>query len=124
MHSAAYLHALHTLSRKVAEVIELPPVRILPMWLVQRNLLQKMRCHVGGTILAVGLAITRGWSINVGGGMHHAHANDGMVLLTSLIAVMKASAGHVTGVIALHAQTSDEQSSDENRVGRPPPAKR
>ncbi|KXZ51444.1 hypothetical protein GPECTOR_12g407 [Gonium pectorale] len=34
--------------------------------------------HVGGTMLAAGLALERGWAINVGGGMHHACADRGM----------------------------------------------
>lgn len=78
VHSAAYLHSLHTSSLKVAHVIELPPIRIMPMWLVQRLLLRKLRCHAAGTMLAAGLAVERGWAINLGGGMHHAHANNGV----------------------------------------------
>ncbi|KAF5826299.1 hypothetical protein DUNSADRAFT_3707 [Dunaliella salina] len=37
-----------------------------------------MKYHAAGTMLAAGLAIERGWAINLGGGMHHACANSGM----------------------------------------------
>ena len=36
------------------------------------------RMHVGGTMLALGLALERGWAVNIGGGMHHASADRGM----------------------------------------------
>ena len=37
-----------------------------------------MRHHAAGTMLAAGLAVERGWAINMGGGMHHAFSSDGM----------------------------------------------
>ena len=81
VHSDAYLQQLHTSSKKVASVIELPPVALLPISLVQRLLLRKMRTHVAGTVLAVGLAAEFGCAINLGGGMHHAHRDDGANLV-------------------------------------------
>lgn len=36
-----------------------------------------MRHMVGGTVAASLLALHHGWSINLGGGMHHAHYEDG-----------------------------------------------
>jgi histone deacetylase 11 len=36
-----------------------------------------MRLHVGGTVLAAGLAVLHGYAINLGGGMHHAYSTDG-----------------------------------------------
>jgi len=50
---------------------------MLPISLVASKVLQPMRLHVGGTILAAALAVTWGWAINLGGGMHHAHRQDG-----------------------------------------------
>lgn len=37
-----------------------------------------MKYHVGGTMLAAALAVERGWCVNLGGGMHHAYASNGM----------------------------------------------
>ena len=77
VHTESYLKALHTSSRRVASVVELWLVALLPISFLQRLLLRKMRTHVGGTMLAVGLAAVHGWAINVGGGMHHARFDDG-----------------------------------------------
>eukprot|EP01025_Chloroclados_australasicus_P037545 TRINITY_DN3833_c3_g1_i4.p2 TRINITY_DN3833_c3_g1~~TRINITY_DN3833_c3_g1_i4.p2 ORF type:complete len:227 (-),score=25.73 TRINITY_DN3833_c3_g1_i4:562-1242(-) len=48
------------------------------MFMVDRVLMKPMRYHVGGTMMAVGLAAAKGWAVNIGGGMHHASSNDGM----------------------------------------------
>lgn len=77
MHQEKYLQELHSSSRKVAEVIELPPLAYLPMWVLQRTFLSNMRRHLSGTVLAAGLAVYRGWSLNLGGGMHHARHDAG-----------------------------------------------
>eukprot|EP00882_Tetradesmus_deserticola_P020719 GHRQ01022388.1.p1 GENE.GHRQ01022388.1~~GHRQ01022388.1.p1 ORF type:complete len:239 (+),score=59.05 GHRQ01022388.1:91-807(+) len=77
VHSQTYLQQLHSSSLKVAQVTELSPLALLPHSLVQRKVLQPMRLHVGGTVLAAALAVAHGWAVNVGGGMHHAHREDG-----------------------------------------------
>lgn len=77
VHEPSYLQALHSSSLKVAQVTELAPLAILPNFLVQRQVMSPMRLHVGGTVLAVGLAVVHGWAVNLGGGMHHAHRADG-----------------------------------------------
>lgn len=59
------------------QVTELAPLALLPMFLVDSKVLQPMRMHVGGTVLAAALAVTKGWAVNIGGGMHHAHREDG-----------------------------------------------
>jgi hypothetical protein len=73
--SLAHTPALHLCA--CLQVTELAPLALLPISLVDRQVLQPMRLHVGGTILAAALAITQGWAINLGGGMHHAHSADG-----------------------------------------------
>jgi histone deacetylase 11 len=64
-------------SLKVAQVTELAPLAMLPHYLVDRKVLQPMRLHVGGSVVAAGLAVAHGWAVNLGGGMHHAHREDG-----------------------------------------------
>ena len=76
VHSQKYLNALRT-SSKVAAVTEFPPIALFPRWLVDLKVLTPMQYHVSGTILAGYVATERGWCINLGGGMHHAHADDG-----------------------------------------------
>jgi len=64
-------------SANVAAITEVPPVALLPNFLVQRKVLKPFRFHTGGTILAAKLAMERGWAINIGGGFHHCSANKG-----------------------------------------------
>ncbi|CAM8895624.1 unnamed protein product [Rhodiola kirilowii] len=76
VHSEAYLNSLNE-SRNVAAIMEIPPVALVPNFLVQKLALHPFRKQVGGTILAAKLAKERGWAINVGGGFHHCSAERG-----------------------------------------------
>eukprot|EP00803_Ostreobium_quekettii_P010121 evm.model.scf_379.8 EVM.evm.TU.scf_379.8 scf_379:54580-57443(+) len=77
VHSSGYLKRLHGSKFKVAQVIELYPIVLLPNCVVQSRVMARMRHHVAGTMLAAGLALERGWAVNLGGGMHHARWNEG-----------------------------------------------
>ncbi|KAE8678714.1 Histone deacetylase 11 [Hibiscus syriacus] len=61
----------------VAKITEVPPVAMLPNWLVQMKVLYPFRKQVGGTVLAAKFAKERGWAINVGGGFHHCSGGRG-----------------------------------------------
>ncbi|XVF35348.1 hypothetical protein REPUB_Repub18cG0137900 [Reevesia pubescens] len=76
VHTEAYLNSLKN-SANVAMIAEVPPVAILPNWLVQMKVLNPFRRQVGGTILAAKLAKEQGWAINVGGGFHHCCSGRG-----------------------------------------------
>ncbi|XP_072985946.1 histone deacetylase 2 isoform X2 [Typha latifolia] len=76
VHSESYLSSLRR-SLTVSIIMEVPPVALLPNWLVQQKALYPFRKQVGGSILAAKLAIERGWAINVGGGFHHCSAEKG-----------------------------------------------
>ncbi|GBF94944.1 hypothetical protein Rsub_07445 [Raphidocelis subcapitata] len=77
VHTPGYLGRLKSSSRKVAEVMELAPLAVLPAGTLDKKVLAPMRTHVAGTMLAAALAVERGWAVNVGGGLHHGHAEDG-----------------------------------------------
>lgn len=77
VHTEDYIRSLHSSSRAVAEVVELPQAAWLPNWLVQNRITKSWRFHAGGTILAAALSLQYGWSINIGGGMHHASFDSG-----------------------------------------------
>ncbi|XWS72463.1 hypothetical protein CRYUN_Cryun02cG0041800 [Craigia yunnanensis] len=76
VHTEAYLNSLKN-SVNVAMIAEVPPISILPNWLVQMKVLYPFRRQVGGTILAAKLATERGWAINIGGGFHHCCSGRG-----------------------------------------------
>ncbi|KAK6177404.1 hypothetical protein SNE40_015511 [Patella caerulea] len=86
VHSRTYLNSLKLTdiiegisewSWNVAGITEIPPVALLPNFVVQRKVLRPFRYQTGGTILAGKLAIDRGWAINIGGGFHHCSAERG-----------------------------------------------
>ena len=78
VHSAEYLNALEHSPLKVAMVTELLPLSLLPSFLLRKKVLRPMRQMAGGTVVAGALALVeRGWALNLGGGMHHAHYHDG-----------------------------------------------
>lgn len=76
VHTSRYLAALNH-SSTVAAIAEVAPLRYLPNFLLQRNMLNSMRHATGGTILGAQLAMENGWAINLGGGYHHAKADGG-----------------------------------------------
>lgn len=76
VHTRRYLNKLKW-SYVVATITEIPPLVLLPNFLVQRRVLKPLRTQTGGTIMAGKLAIERGWAINVGGGFHHCSGDKG-----------------------------------------------
>jgi histone deacetylase 11 len=60
-----------------AQVTEMPSLVMLPNSLLQHVILGPLRHQAAGTILAAGMAIERGWAINLGGGFHHGSWNEG-----------------------------------------------
>ncbi|KAM0912417.1 hypothetical protein ACQ4PT_012818 [Festuca glaucescens] len=76
VHTVSYLNSLKS-SFRVAAIVEVPPVTLIPNWVVQQKLLYPFRKQVGGSILSAKLALERGWAVNVGGGFHHCSAEEG-----------------------------------------------
>lgn len=76
VHTQAYLQELREPS-VVAAALELGFVRFLPIKLVDRYVLAKMRLATAGTILAAEAAMERGLAINLSGGYHHAKRGSG-----------------------------------------------
>lgn len=76
VHTAEYLATLHD-STVVAKVAEVPVLKTIPNFLLQRALLRPLRYAVQGTIDALDLALNYGCAINLGGGFHHAKTGNG-----------------------------------------------
>jgi histone deacetylase 11 len=76
VHTQRYLDSLQS-SCTLAAITEVPPVCCLPACINDWLVLQPLRYHTAGTILATKLAMERGWAINIGGGFHHCSADHG-----------------------------------------------
>uniref|UniRef100_A0A914QBG3 Histone deacetylase 11 n=1 Tax=Panagrolaimus davidi TaxID=227884 RepID=A0A914QBG3_9BILA len=75
-HTSLYLKSLY-IPCNVAQAVEVPIVALLFPCIIERCLLKPFRYQVGGTVTAAYFALERGWSINIGGGFHHASTNRG-----------------------------------------------
>ena len=76
VHTPAYLANLCD-SAYVARALEVPPLRRVPAWLLDRLVLRPMRWATAGTILAAREAMSCGLAINLSGGYHHAGPDRG-----------------------------------------------
>lgn len=76
VHSAEYVD--HKLKDKhwLSKVFQVEAIGKVPYPITKHLVVTPMFYHAGGTILAGELAADKGWAINLGGGAHHAHAND------------------------------------------------
>ncbi len=76
-HTPHYLASLKD-SSMIARITELLPLAWLPNFVVRRTVLNPMRSATAGTRLAGELAWqNKQYAINLGGGFHHANANNG-----------------------------------------------
>jgi histone deacetylase 11 len=76
VHEALYLDQLRQ-SKYVACALELPPLRHLPHWVIDRQVLRPMRWATMGTVIAAREALQHGFAVNLGGGYHHARPDCG-----------------------------------------------
>jgi histone deacetylase 11 len=76
VHTPDYLASLRH-SGVVARIVEIPPLRMLPNFILRNGILKPMRYATGGTILGGRLALDYGWAINLSGGYHHAKGDNG-----------------------------------------------
>ena len=76
VHEEDYLNDLVRDYKRMQGITEIP-LFFLPNSMIQHRLNRPMKYQVSGTMAAMAAAVQHGWSICVGGGMHHAHAGDG-----------------------------------------------
>lgn len=76
VHSTQYVCDKITDKQWLSRVFQVEAMARFPYALSRHFALTPVFYHTGGTILAGKLAAEKGWAINLGGGAHHAHAND------------------------------------------------
>lgn len=75
-HDPEYLKSLEK-AFTLTKITEIPILLLLPWALTHHQVLAPMMMMTGGTLVASKLALEYGWSINLGGGFHHAHQKGG-----------------------------------------------
>ena len=76
VHDPSYVSALYE-PEYMAEVLEFPPLKTLTVAVIRDALIKGILYISGGTLLACREALARGFSLNIGGGYHHAQADRG-----------------------------------------------
>ena len=76
VHSAKYLLSLKD-GETIEKIVEIPGISWLPDSALDEKILYPMRLATGGSMLAVDVALEKGWAINLSGGYHHAKRNEG-----------------------------------------------
>ena len=77
VHTKQYLDGCLQNATCIASVAEFPPLQFLPVSVLQSKIIFPMKVHVLSTIAATEAALHYNYSISLGGGLHHAHANMG-----------------------------------------------
>ena len=76
VHTKRYLDSLND-SKTIEQITEVPLVRFVSNKFLQDRVVSHMRYATQGTIVAAQVAMERGVGINLGGGYHHAKADEG-----------------------------------------------
>ncbi|MCW8876056.1 MAG: histone deacetylase [Kangiellaceae bacterium] len=77
IHTETYLESLNR-SAEIANVIEVPAVKLIPNYILKKKLLKPIKLACKGTVQATQLALKeRAIAMNFGGGFHHAFAEHG-----------------------------------------------
>ena len=78
VHTQAYLDSLSS-TETILSISEIshPFLAWVPLFILNSALLIPMKYATGGTIAAAAKALEEGWAINLGGGYHHAKADNG-----------------------------------------------
>jgi len=77
VHDASYLEELMMSKMALIRMTELLALFLLPNFLIQKQIVTPLKFQVAGTVLALGIALEKGWAIHIGGGMIHASHDRG-----------------------------------------------
>jgi histone deacetylase 11 len=91
VHSEKFIKDIHTSATTIANAAEIFVLRFFPVSTLDGKILEPMKWQVAGSILAAKQALEHGWSINIGGGFHHAsvHKAEGFCFFADISLIMK-----------------------------------
>ncbi len=91
VHGEKFMQDIHTSATTIANAAEIFFLRFMPISILNDKLLLPLKWQTAGSILAAKEALEQGWSINIGGGFHHAsaHQAQGFCLFADISLIMK-----------------------------------
>ncbi|KAF0691772.1 Aste57867_17043 [Aphanomyces stellatus] len=122
LHRLPYLLTLHY-SATLTRVLEVP-VFYLPASIVRWRVLLPMLYQTGGTVAAVHLAVRHGWSINLGGGFHHACRASGggfciYADLTLAVDTLRRHHAHIQKILLVDLDAHQGNGHERDFLGDP-----
>jgi histone deacetylase 11 len=91
IHSEKFIEDITTSAATIANAAEIFFLRFFPVSTLHEKLLLPLKWQTAGSILAAKEALEHGWSINIGGGFHHAsaHKAEGFCFFADISLIMK-----------------------------------
>ncbi len=91
VHSEKFIKDIHNSAVTIANAAEMFFLRFFFASILDGKILEPMKWQTAGSILAAKKALEHGWSINIGGGFHHAsaHKAEGFCFFADISLIMK-----------------------------------
>ncbi len=91
IHTQKFIEDIHNSRSTIANAAEVFILRFMPISTLNHRLLLPLKWQTAGSILAAKEALQQGWSINIGGGFHHAskHKAQGFCLFADISLIIK-----------------------------------
>ncbi len=91
VHSEKFIKDIHRSAKTIANAAEIFFLRFFSVSTLDGKILEPMKWQTAGSILAAKQAFEHGWSINIGGGFHHAskHKAEGFCFFADISLIMK-----------------------------------
>jgi histone deacetylase 11 len=91
IHTQKFIEDIHNSATTIANAAEIFILRFMSISTLNDKLLLPLKWQTAGSILAAKVALEQGWSINIGGGFHHAsaHQAQGFCLFADISLIMK-----------------------------------
>ena len=90
-HTQQFVKDIHESKTKIAKAAEMILLNALPIHLLQNSLVIPFKWQTAGSVLAAHQALLHKWSINLGGGFHHASSAtaEGFCLMADISLIFK-----------------------------------
>ncbi|CAG2176093.1 unnamed protein product, partial [Oppiella nova] len=71
IHTKQFIQDIHYNSGTIADALEVYMIRVVPSFILRSALITPFKWQTSGSVLSAYMALTYGWAVNLGGGLHH-----------------------------------------------------